>query len=103
MRIIKIIFITALLIAASGQAAINGVTVTYDYVRKIAAERAMSPYKAVAQALPSRLAALTYEDYRSIQFRTDQSLWRPDGLPFQLGFFHRGGLFPDKVTIHEFT
>src|SRR6185312_1409375 len=46
---------------------------------------------------------LTYDDYRNIRFNPAQALWRDDGLPFQLQFFHRGGIFRDKVTIHEFS
>ncbi len=61
------------------------------------------PIRRPPDDLPPRLAALTYDDYRNIRFRPPQALWRDDGLPFQLEFFHRGGLFRDKVTVREFS
>ena len=84
-------------------AAIETVTVNFDYVRALAKADITVPYQNPPDDLPPRLGALTYDDYRDIRFDPAQALWREDGLPFQLQFFHRGGLFRDKVSIHEFT
>jgi len=84
-------------------AEIESVTVNFDYVRSLAAEDVKTPYQPAQDSLPARLGGLTYDDYRNIRFRPLQALWRNDRLPFQLQFFHRGGLFRDKVTIHEFS
>ena len=84
-------------------AAIEPATVTFDHVRALAEADAKAPYKAPVDDLPTRLGALTYDDYRNIRFNPARALWRDDGLPFQLQFFHRGGIFRDKVTIREFS
>ncbi|MGQ0595133.1 MAG: glucan biosynthesis protein [Gammaproteobacteria bacterium] len=58
------------------------------------------PYVPMTQALPEFLAALDYGRYRDIRFRSDKSVWFGDGLPFQLQFFHRGGLYKDRIAIN---
>ena len=90
-------------LAAGAWAAIEPVAVNFDYVRVLAEADAAAPYRAPADDLPARLAALTYDEYRDIRFRPAQALWRSDRLPFQLQFFHRSGMFRDKVTIREFS
>lgn len=54
------------------------------------AEKALGrPYEpAPADA---RLATLGYDAYRSIRFRTEQTLWREGPGPFQVHFYPRGG------------
>lgn len=84
-------------------AAIEPVNVTFDHVRGLAAAAAAAPYADSAADLPASLGALTYDDYRNIRFRPAQALWRNDGVPFRLQFFHRGGIFREKVTIREFS
>jgi glucans biosynthesis protein len=91
------------LVAGVLSAAIEPATVTFDYVRALAEADVTVPYQAPGDDLPARLGALTYDEYRDIRFRPSEALWRDDGLPFQLQFFHRGGLFRDKVTIREFS
>ncbi len=90
-------------LAGGAWAAIEPVAVNFDYVRALAVADAAAPYQAPADDLPARLATLSYDEYRDIRFRPAQALWRNDGLPFQLQFFHRSGLFRDKVTIREFS
>ena len=62
---------------------------------------AQKPYKAPDNKLPDTLKDLTYDRYRMIRFRPDQALWRNDGLPFQLQFFHRGFYYASRVDIFE--
>jgi glucans biosynthesis protein len=96
----------ALLASLAGcvsSAAIEPVAVNFDYVRSLAAADVAAPYQTPTDDLPARLGALTYDEYRGIRFNPEQALWREDHLPFQLQFFHRGGLFHDKVTIREFS
>jgi glucans biosynthesis protein len=45
--------------------------------------------------------ALTYDQYRDIRFRPDRSLWRKDGLPFEVQFFHPGFVNTETVKINE--
>jgi glucans biosynthesis protein len=70
-------------------------------VRTIARELAQKPYKAPDEKLPDSLKDLTYDRYRMIRFLPDHALWRGDGLPFQLQFFHRGFYYKHRVDIFE--
>jgi glucans biosynthesis protein len=70
-------------------------------VRQRARALAEAAYKAPDQSLPDGLKNIDYDKYRTIRFRTDQSLWRGQGLPFEVQFFHPGFIFIDRVEIFE--
>ena len=70
-------------------------------VRALARELAQKPYKAPDDKLPDPLKDLTYDRYRMIRFAPDHALWRADGLPFRLQFFHRGFYYTHRVDIFE--
>lgn len=73
----------------------------FAQVRRMAAERARRPFEPVDVALPAALRDLSYDQYRDIRFRPDKALWRAEGLPFQVQFFHRAGRAPNRVDIFE--
>jgi periplasmic glucans biosynthesis protein len=95
----------ALVFAGAGpaRAAIEKLEVTYDYVGRLAAARATSPYKEPDRELPKRLAELGYDEIRDIRFKPEQALWRNEGLPFQLHLFHRTSAVREAVQIREFS
>jgi len=66
-----------------------------------ARELAQKPYKPPDNKLPDQLKDLSYDRYRMIRFQPDHALWRGDGLPFQLQFFHRGFYYMNRVDIFE--
>ena len=70
-------------------------------VRRMARALADAPYKAPNRGLPDALADLSYDAYRQIRFDPAQSLWRGQGLPFEVQFFHRGSIFADRVDVFE--
>jgi glucans biosynthesis protein len=70
-------------------------------VRQRARALAEAPFKAPDRSLPDSLKNIDYDKYRTIRFRTDQSLWRGQGLPFEAQFFHPGFIFVDRVEIYE--
>jgi glucans biosynthesis protein len=72
-----------------------------DYVRDRARELAANAYKEPDIALSGYFQDLNYDEYRSLRFRTERSLWRDDGLPFEVQFFHRGFIYRDRVEIYE--
>jgi len=77
--------------------------VTLDYVAKKAELRAHKPFRSPRADLPEFLSKLTYDDYRQIQFREDQALWKQEGLPFRVEFFHLGYLYQEPVHLNEFS
>lgn len=62
------------------------------------ASNAFAPSKDV---LPPVMKNLTYDQYQSIRFRTDHSLWGDAGTAFRLQFFQAGRTFGDAVRIYE--
>jgi periplasmic glucans biosynthesis protein len=72
---------------------------SFETVREIARETASRGYEDPDESLPSYLAEIGYDDYRDIRYRPEQSLWRKEGLPFEVQFFHRGFLFKPRVDI----
>jgi glucans biosynthesis protein len=75
----------------------------FDDVAREAQALARQPYADRQAALPGELAALTYDQYRDIRFRPERALWRADGLPFELMFFHLGKFQTHAVRLHEIT
>ncbi|HEX2099188.1 MAG TPA: glucan biosynthesis protein [Candidatus Synoicihabitans sp.] len=88
---------------AVARADVERVEVNFDYVQAKAEALAKKPYRPPDRRLPGRLANLTYDEYRSIRFKPEEALWRDEKLPFQLQFFHRGGMFHDPVALYEFS
>jgi len=75
---------------------------SFDYVdvveeaRLLAAEPFSEPEK-----IPEFLQRISYDQWRDIRFKPQDSLWRADNLPFEVQFFHTGSpLYDRKVQIH---
>jgi glucans biosynthesis protein len=75
----------------------------FDDVAKQAQLLAQKPYVANPQVLPAELKKLSYDQYRDIRFRPDRALWKREGLPFELMFFHLGKFQTQPVRINEIT
>ncbi len=73
----------------------------FDDVAEIARREAAAPYQVPVPRLPAELAALDYDALRDIRFKPEQALWRAQGLPFELQFFHLGGSNQLPVALHE--
>jgi glucans biosynthesis protein len=69
-------------------------------VEELARQRAMQPYAAGSNKLPSAIAHLSYDEYQSIRFRRADALWRNQSL-YEVQFFHRGFNFDRRVAISE--
>lgn len=69
-------------------------------VHRRAQELAAGPFAADRPELPGAFQGLSYDQYRDIRFRPEKSLWREQGLPFQVQFFPRGFMFVDRVRVN---
>jgi periplasmic glucans biosynthesis protein len=58
-------------------------------------------YQESKDVLPPSMAKLGYDQYQSIRFRGDHSLWGDAGLAFRLQFFHVGRTFNQPVHLFE--
>jgi len=51
-------------------------------------------------AVPDALKNLTYDQFRYIGFRDGQELWTQTVLPYRIGFYHKGFVHVDDVSIN---
>jgi glucans biosynthesis protein len=72
----------------------------FESVQRLAQQRADEAYKDQSSKLPDSIAKLSYEDYRTIQFRPDNALWRNQAM-FEVEFFHRGSSYDRRVNVTE--
>ena len=63
------------------------------------ARRAYAP----GPPLPAHVGTWSYEDYRRIRFKVERTLWRGEGIPFEVDFFPRGARFDQLVRINVLT
>ncbi len=93
----RVLALGALLVATSAHAfGLGDVEAT---ARQIAAE----PYRDRQTVVPRWMlkdGAMTYDQWRDIRFRPEQSLWRDEKLPFQVQLFHPGLYFDRSVQVH---
>jgi glucans biosynthesis protein len=91
---------TLFLLAAStaAQADSFGLEQVASQARKLAAE----PYRDRRKEVPDWMLVgkTSYDQWRDIRFRPAQALWREDGLPFQIQFFHPGLYYGHSVTMN---
>jgi len=88
---------------ASPAAAGTGPAKAFDYawLKGQARFLASNPYQASKDILPPTMGALSYDQYQSLRFRSDRSLWGDTGLLFRLQFFHVGRGFAQAVHFFE--
>ena len=63
--------------------------------QKLASEEYIAPKNIELDALNN----IEYQDYRSIRFKQDKSMWKDEGL-YELQLFHPGFLYKTPVTIN---
>jgi periplasmic glucans biosynthesis protein len=88
---------------ASVAAAGTGPAKAFDYawLKGQARFLAGNPFQASKEVLPPAMAGLSYDQYQSLRFRADHSLWGDSALPFRLQFFPVGRGFAQPVHLFE--
>ena len=71
----------------------------FEHVAARARRLARIAYSPWGPSLPEALTGLSYEQYRSIRFRPEASLWQDKAL-FAVQFFHPGFLYQEPVRIY---
>lgn len=69
------------------------------HVKKIAERLSQAEYVKPAIDLPAPFNNLSYDQYRDIRFRVDQSIWRGEKLDYELQLFPMGWLYDSPVDI----
>jgi glucans biosynthesis protein len=75
----------------------------FQKVIKTARELANQPYQGYPEILPEVLTSMSYDQWRKIRFKPENSLWRDKKLRFEVQFFHSGYLYNFPVRINEIT
>jgi glucans biosynthesis protein len=83
-------------LAAAADAAAKSPAFGFDQVMQQARALAAKPYQPPAR-LADALNNMTYDTWRDIRFRPEQSIWRAEKLPFELQLFHPG-LYYDRTV-----
>ena len=78
-------------------------TFAFDDVIRMARTMAAEGYLSTTPAQPRELRQLDYDQHRDIRWKDELTLWRREGLPFQVRFFHPGYIFDRAVEIYEVT
>jgi periplasmic glucans biosynthesis protein len=76
----------------------------YAWLKGQARYLAGNAYETSKELLPASMATLSYDQYQSLRFRNDHSMWGADaGVAFRLQFFHVGRGFAQAVHLYEVT
>lgn len=70
-----------------------------DHVKKLAERLSQREFSRPRIDLPEPFNRLTYDQYRDIRFRVDQSIWRGEKLDYELQLFPIGFLYDIPVDI----
>lgn len=70
-----------------------------DHVRKLAEEMAARDFVKPRVELPEPFGALTAEQYRDIRFRPEATVWRGEGLGYEVQLLALGWLYETPVEI----
>lgn len=71
-----------------------------DSVEEAARNLAAAPYDAKRSQVPQFLLSLTGEQWRSLRYLPNRTLWQTDGLPFGIRFFHPGFIYDRQVAVN---
>jgi glucans biosynthesis protein len=73
---------------------------SHEVVTGIARELSGRAYEAPSETLPKGAEALDYDQFRQIRFRRERTIWRDEGLNFQMQVLPTGWLFKAPVDIN---
>lgn len=73
----------------------------FSDVTAAAEKLAKGPYEDGRATVPKFLSEITFDQWRDIRFRPEQSLWRDLKLPFEVQFFHPGLYYDRTVKVNE--
>jgi len=90
-------------LAAAARPRYLGNAFPFDYAGLKGRARALAqaPYQTPASQIPEAVKRLDWDQYQSIRFRPDHSLWAENASRYTARFFHLGLYFEQPVRIHE--
>ncbi len=100
MKLCRLLPVLALLVASLAPGVARAFSL--DDVTARAEALAREPYADHRRAVPDWMLAgrLNYDQWRDIRFRPDRALWKREGLPFRVQFFHPGLTYDRSVAVN---
>lgn len=102
-RRVILIFLAGILFLSGMDPVLAAGSFDFSHVIEEAEEISRRPYRDETLHLPEDLAHLTPAQYSDIRFRREQGIWYRQDFPFEMQFYHPGGLFNHSVTIYEIS
>jgi glucans biosynthesis protein len=96
-KVLIVCFLTLSILPQHAPAKNNAPAPNFDAILGLAREMAGKPFVDDRRPLPAKLSELNYDQLRDIRYNPKESVWRRERLPFQLQFFHPGGLNRDQI------
>src|SRR5215470_4290351 len=94
------VFLVLLDVTSAHSEAQSGTSFGYETVQQLAAELAQKSFQAPAADAIKGTENLDYDQYRQIRFRRERTIWRGEGLNFELQVLPTGWLFKAPVEIN---
>ena len=66
-----------------------------------APQSADTPYQITKVKLPSELAQMDYDSFRSLRYVREQGPWYRKNIPFEIQFFHMGSIYQNSVRVNQ--
>jgi len=76
-------------------------TVSYQKIIKRAQVLSEEPYQEPDNKTPDFLRNISYDQWRDIRFKDENTLWGEDESPFKIRFFHPGFFYHQPVVVNE--
>ncbi|EHH68244.1 glucan biosynthesis protein [Gluconobacter morbifer] len=86
---------------ATGRPAAKSVPFDDETVRNLAHALSRKAYSPPSPNLPSAIANLDFDQYRTITYNPDRALWHGENLTFDVEFFPRGFLYRPRIGMNE--
>ncbi len=100
-RVLRLVTLTAALAIAVNNGGAAEAPLDFAALRARVKTLAAAPHVARSGVVPAWLRQLTYDELRLIEFDGNASLWKREGLPFQVQFLHPGFLYDKTVLVSE--
>lgn len=95
--------LAGLILPVAATARVDTLAVDHHYVAGLAKALAAAPYDADRGTVSKSYRQMSYDDYRRIRYRPENSLWAEDDFDYRVQFYHPGYIFDRSVKLHEFS
>lgn len=72
----------------------------FSNVEDLARKSAEMPYEKLQGKIPDFLSDLKAEQWARIRFKQKETIWRGEGLPFEIQMYHPGFIYTGGVRVH---